>query len=73
MNALLSSEKVVAIIQTRMSSTRLPAKSMMPLAGKPLIYRMVERLKRCKKIDEIVIATSGYPEDQILVDLAQES
>jgi spore coat polysaccharide biosynthesis protein SpsF len=55
-----------------MSSTRLPGKTMMPLAGKPLIFRMIERLKNCKKIDEIVIATSNLPEDQVLVELAKE-
>jgi spore coat polysaccharide biosynthesis protein SpsF len=64
--------KVVLIIQARMSSTRLPGKSMMPLADKPLVYRMVERLKKCKQVDEIVIATSDQPEDQVLVDLANE-
>jgi spore coat polysaccharide biosynthesis protein SpsF len=64
--------KVVLIIQARMSSTRLPGKSMMPLADKPLVYRMVERLKNCKKIDEIVIATSDQQEDQVLVELAKE-
>jgi len=64
--------KVVLIIQARMSSTRLAGKSMMPLADKPLVYRMVERLKKCKKVDEIVIATSDQPEDQVLVQLAKE-
>jgi spore coat polysaccharide biosynthesis protein SpsF len=64
--------KVVLIIQARMSSTRLPGKSMMPLADKPLVYRMVERLKKCKQVDEIVIATSDQPEDQVLVELANE-
>ena len=64
--------KVVLIIQARMSSTRLPGKSMMPLADKPLVYRMVERLKKCKKVDEIFIATSDQPEDKVLVDLANE-
>jgi spore coat polysaccharide biosynthesis protein SpsF len=64
--------KIVLIIQARMSSTRLPGKSMMPLAGKPLVYRLVERLKNCRKVDEIVIATSDQPEDQLLIDLAKE-
>ena len=64
--------KVVLIIQARMSSTRLPGKSMMPLADKPLVFRMVERLKKCKRIDGIVIATSDQPEDQVLVELAKE-
>ena len=64
--------RIVLIIQARMSSTRLPGKSMMPLAGKPLVFRMVERLKNCKKIDEIVLAVPDQPEDQVLVDLAKE-
>lgn len=64
--------RVVLIIQARMSSTRLPGKSMMPLAGKPLVFRMVERLKKCKKIDEIVIAIPDTPEDQVLIELAKE-
>jgi spore coat polysaccharide biosynthesis protein SpsF len=64
--------KIVLIVQARMSSTRLPGKSMMPLADKPLVYRMVERLKKCKRVDEIVIATSDQPDDQVLVDLAKE-
>lgn len=53
-----------------MSSTRLPGKTMMPLAGKPLIYRMVERLNNCQKIDEIVIATSSNEEDLVIKDVA---
>ena len=65
-------DKVELIIQERISSTRLPGKSMMPLADKPLVYRMVERLKKCKQVDEIVIATSDQPEDQVLVELANE-
>jgi spore coat polysaccharide biosynthesis protein SpsF len=64
--------KVTLIIQARMSSSRLPGKSMMPLADKPLVYRMVERLKKCKKVDEIVIATSNQPEDQVFIELAKE-
>jgi spore coat polysaccharide biosynthesis protein SpsF len=64
--------KIVLIIQARMSSTRLPGKSLMALAGKPLVYRMVERLKKCKQVDEIVIATSVNPEDEVFVELAKE-
>ena len=64
--------RVVLIIQARMSSSRLPGKSMLPLANKPLVFRMVERLKKCKRINEIVIATSDLPEDQVLVELAKE-
>jgi spore coat polysaccharide biosynthesis protein SpsF len=45
---------------------------MLLLADKPLVYRMVERLKKCKNIDEIVIATSDQPEDKVIVELAKE-
>jgi spore coat polysaccharide biosynthesis protein SpsF len=65
-------KKIVLIIQARMASTRLPGKSMMPLAGKPLVFRMVERLKKCKNIDEIVIAIPDTPKEQVLIELAQE-
>ena len=64
--------KILIIVQARMSSTRLPGKSMMPLANKPMVYRMIERLKKCKKVDGIVIATSDQPDDQVLVELAKE-
>ena len=48
-------ERVVLIIQARMN-TRLPGKSMMPLAGKPLVAQILERVQRCKLPDEIVLA-----------------
>jgi len=44
----------------------------MPLADKPLVYRMVERLKKCKHVDGIVIATSDQSQDQVLVEIAKE-
>ena len=69
---MVKANRVILIIQARMSSSRLPGKSMLPLADKPLVYRMVERLKKCERVDEIVIATSDKPEDQVLVELAKE-
>ena len=50
--------KVVAIIQARMSSTRLPGKVLMPLAGKPVLAHVVQRSQACRKVDEVVVATS---------------
>ena len=44
------------IIQARMNSKRLRGKTLMDLAGKPLIYRIVERIKRCKEIDQLILA-----------------
>ena len=49
---------VVAIIQARMGSTRLPGKAMLPLAGKPMITRLVERVVRAKTLTRVVLA---YP------------
>ncbi len=55
--------KVVAIGQARMGSTRLPGKTMTPILGKPIIQHVIERVRRCRRVDEIVIATTVNPED----------
>ena len=62
-------KRVVLIIQARMGSTRLPGKSMMDLAGAPLVGRILERVKRCKRIDEIVLAIPDSPKDDVLRQL----
>lgn len=66
------SKRAVLIIQARMGSTRLPGKSMMNLAGKPLVGRILERVKRCKLVDEIVLAIPDTPEDDMLGQLGKE-
>lgn len=55
-----------AILQARMSSTRLPGKVMKPLAGRPMIERHLERLRRSATLDRIVVATSEDPSDDPL-------
>ena len=55
-----------------MGSTRLPGKSMMDLAGAPLVGRILERVKRVKKIDKIVLATTELEKDDVLVELAKQ-
>lgn len=65
-------QKVVAIIQARMGSTRLPEKILMPLLGKPMLERMLERVKRAKKLDAIVVATTDKTEDDATVELAKK-
>lgn len=49
-----------------MSSTRLPGKVLRPVLGEPMISRQVERLARCTRIDQLVVATSDRPDDDIL-------
>ena len=65
--------KIVAIIQARMSSSRLPGKVMLPLAGKPALFRIWERLSASKLIDEIVVATSIDPSDDPVVKFCSEN
>ena len=55
---------ITLIIQARMSSMRLPGKSILPLAGKPLIFRVVERLSRCKEINNLVLAIPDTKKDR---------
>jgi spore coat polysaccharide biosynthesis protein SpsF len=59
----------VAILQARMSSTRLPGKVMMPLAGRPMIERQIERLRRCETLERIIVATSVETSDDPLAEL----
>lgn len=58
--------KVVAVVQARMGSTRLPGKVMKPLAGKTLIELLVSRLRKAKALDEVLVATTTEEADDIL-------
>lgn len=57
---------VTAIIQARMTSSRLPGKVMMNLCGQPVIAHILQRLKQCTQLDQIILATSDQPEDDAL-------
>jgi len=67
----MASKRVVLVIQARMGSARLPGKSMMDLAGAPLVGRILERVKRCRRIDEIVLAIPDTASDAVLGDLGR--
>lgn len=54
---------ISAIIQARMSSTRLPGKVLLPLAGKPVLAHVLTRIYSCRTIDKIIVATSDDPSD----------
>jgi spore coat polysaccharide biosynthesis protein SpsF len=54
---------IVAIIQARMGSTRLPGKVLMDLNGVPMLKYQVGRIKQSKLIDQVVVATSTLPQD----------
>jgi len=55
-----------------MGSTRLPGKVMKDLLGKPVLTRDVNRIRRAKRIDEIVIATTTRQEDDLIASLCEE-
>jgi spore coat polysaccharide biosynthesis protein SpsF len=59
--------KTVAIIQARMSSTRLPGKVLKPAGGRTMLERMVERVRQAKAVDQVVVATTTDPSDEALV------
>lgn len=55
--------KCVAVIQARMSSSRLPGKVLMPIAGRSMLHMIIDRISRAKLVDEIVVATTINPSD----------
>ena len=55
--------KVIAIVQARMSSSRLPGKVLMPLGGLPVIHHVTRRSERANLVDKVVVATSTLPDD----------
>lgn len=64
--------RTVAIIQARMGSTRLPGKVLMDLGGATALQRVVTRLSRAERIDQIVIATTTSIADDAIVEASKE-
>lgn len=60
------STNIVIVVQARMSSSRLPGKVLMPVLGKSLLYRMIERLRMVNHKVQIVIATSTDAKDDAI-------
>lgn len=61
--------KIIAIIQARTGSTRLPGKVLMDLAGEPMLVRVVNRTRRAKLLDDLIVATTELPQDDVLAQL----
>ena len=64
--------KIGAIVESRMTSSRLPGKIMLPIMGKPALSLLVERLRQCSDIHEIVIATTVNHCDEVLIDIGKQ-
>jgi len=63
--------KTLVIIQARTGSSRLPNKVLFPLAGRPLLQRMIERVMDAASVCDIVVATTNAAADDRIVYLAR--
>lgn len=70
MNEKAAATCVAAIIEARMTSTRLPGKILLPVLGRPLLELLIERLRRASTIDTIVVATTNNATDDVVEELA---
>src|SRR6185295_7937012 len=62
---------ILAILQARASSRRLPGKVLKPILGRPMLERQIERLRRAKRMDKLVVATSTDASDDAIAALCQ--
>lgn len=63
--------KTVALIAVRMHSKRLPRKALLPLAGRPAIEHLIERVKLAKSPSAVILCTSTHQDDAVLVEVAE--
>lgn len=70
-DAMTRKKKVVAIVQARTGSTRLPGKVLKKINKKTMLEHVIERLKNAKTLNEIVIATSNKEQDKPIIELAK--
>ena len=64
--------EIVGIIQVRSDSTRFPQKALVDILGKPMIIHLLERIKKSKLIDQLVIATTTRKIDDPIVEVVRE-
>ncbi|MDZ4713437.1 MAG: glycosyltransferase family protein [bacterium] len=68
----MNGSKIVACIEARMGSSRLPGKVLMEIDGKPTLQILIERLEKLKLIDQIIIAATTNPLDEKIEELGEE-
>lgn len=66
-------KKITAIIQARMTSTRLPGKVLMNIEGKPMLWHVINRLRFSKKLDDIILAIPDTKENDILEKFVKDN
>ncbi len=63
---------VVGVIQARMGSSRLPGKALRPLGGKPLVWHIIDRVRRADRCQQVILATTTDPRKEPLIEFAQQ-
>jgi len=63
----------IAIVQARMGSTRLPGKVLLPLAGRPVLGHVVERLSYCSTLAGVVVATTTQASDDAVAEFCDDA
>lgn len=69
---MYNNKKICATIEARMTSSRLPGKVLMDYCGKSNLQHIIERLKRSKYIDEVVVATTVNEQDNPIIELCED-
>jgi spore coat polysaccharide biosynthesis protein SpsF len=64
--------KVLAILQARLGSTRLPGKVLMPIQGKPILEHIIDFMRHSKLTDQIVVATTTLTEDNSIEEISKK-
>ena len=64
--------RIIGVIEARMGSTRFPGKVLAELAGRPILWHIVQRLRHCHVLERLVLATSVEPANDILAAYASE-
>jgi spore coat polysaccharide biosynthesis protein SpsF len=67
----MGAQPIVAIIQVRMNSSRLPGKAMCNVRGRTILGHVVDRLRQCNAIDGLMLATSTHPADDAVAEFAE--
>lgn len=66
-------EKTCVIVQARVGSTRLPNKVLMDLCGKPVLWHVINRLRKSQLISGIIVATTTLPQDDAIQSFCEEN
>ena len=63
---------IISVIEARMGSKRLPGKVMLKVNKKPMILHLVERIKKVKEINDVVVATTTNQKDDVLINFCKK-